>query len=155
MSRNESQNGFTLFISLVVAGVMFLIATGVVNLAVKQSLISSSGKDSQAAFYAADTAMECALYWDVKNPSGTSAFATTTGTQIECNKDASNPTNQWVVGGSSQSVVNPITFLPEPYCAKLTVTKNADGSTLIEALGYNTCDPTNGRRVERAVRATY
>ncbi len=154
MKKNTS-SGFTLFVAIVLMSTILLIATGIVNLAVKQSLISSSGLSSQQAFYAADTGMECALYWDIHNPSGQSAFATSTGTTISCNKDASNQSNEWVVGGSEQSIINRINFLPEPFCTIVTVTKNPDGTTQIESLGYNTCDSESSRRVERAVRATY
>lgn len=153
MTKNTYNRGFTLFIALVVTGTLLLIASGVVSLAVKQSLISVSGRDSQIAFYAADSGLECALYWDVKNPSGQSAFATTTGTMINCNRDANNGGNQWVVGGSSASSFT-INFAPENACAKVTVVKS-NSSTTIESLGYNTCNSTNPRRVERAVRATY
>jgi Tfp pilus assembly protein PilX len=156
MIKHSSQSGFTLFIAIAVTGTLLLVATGVVSLSYKQSLISNSGRESQVAFYAADAGMECALFWDVKNPGGSdSAFATSTGSTIYCNKDANNPGNEWVVGGSSQSAINSITFLPDPYCAKVTVTKNANGTTQVESLGYNTCDVSNPRRVERAVRATY
>ncbi len=107
------------------------------------------------AFYAADSGMECALYWDIANPAGQSAFATSTGATISCNKDAANSSNQWVVGGSSISTISTISFLPDPYCASVTVTKNDNGTTLIESRGYNTCDSASPRRVQRAVRATY
>ncbi len=146
--------GFTLFVAVVIMGVLLLVATGIISLAFKQSLISYAGRESQVAFYAADTGMECAVYWDVHNSSGSSAFATTTGSTINCNKDGGNSSNQWVVGGSSQSSFS-LTFLPEPYCATVTVTKNANGSTLIQSKGYNTCSVLSPRRVERAVRATY
>ena len=149
------QKGFTLFVALVVTGTILLIATGIVNLSVRQSFISGASRDSQAAFYAADTGMECALFWDIRNPSGQSAFATTTGSIIHCNKDAANQNNQWVVGGAAVSTIEPITFLPDPYCAKVVVTKSQSGTTLIESYGYNNCDPTTPRRVERAVRADY
>ena len=149
------KNGFTLFIAMVVMGTLLLVATGLVNLAVRQALISAAGRESQHAFYAADTGIECALYWDVQNPSGISAFSTSTGSTIECNHDSNNLSNQWVVGGGTISTINPIRFLPDPYCAIVTVTKGSDGSTEIESLGYNTCDASNPRRVERAVRAVY
>lgn len=149
------EKGFTLFVAIIVMGTLLLIATGVVSLAVRQSLISASSRESQHAFYAADTGIECALFWDVKNPSGTSAFSTSTGSTIFCNKDVSNSDNQWVVGGSYTSVINRINFLPDPYCTIVTVTKGLDGSTKIESKGYNTCDLSNPRRVERAVRAIY
>ncbi len=148
------QKGFTLFISIVIASTLLLVATGLINLAYRQSLISVAGKDSQNAFYSADTGLECAIYWDVHSPEGISAFATSTGSTINCNKDASNPSNEWVVGGSSVSSFD-LTFLPDPFCATVTVTKGADGSTSIESKGYNTCSSLNPRRVERAVRATY
>lgn len=147
--------GFTLFVAIVVTGTLMLIASGVVNLAVKQAFISSSARESQHAFYAADSGVECALYWDVKNPSGFSAFSTTTGSQIFCNQDGNNATNPNpnIVGGSSQSIFI-LTFLPDPYCAVVTVTKLSNGTTRIESKGYNTCSQSS-RRVERAVRVTY
>lgn len=147
--------GFTIFVAIIVMGTLLLIATGIVSLAVRQALISASGRESQHAFYAADTGIECVLFWDVQNPSGQSAFSTSTGSTIFCNKDANNPGNQWVVGGSYTSVINRIDFLPDPYCAVVTVSKGLSGETTIESMGYNTCDPSNPRRVERAVRATY
>ena len=147
--------GFTLFIAMIVMATLLLIVSGVISLAVKQTQISSSEAESQHAFYAADTGLECALYWDVQNPTGVSAFATTTTSTIFCNKDVSNPTNQWVVGGVTTSTISRINFLPDPYCTIVTVVKAKNGTTKIESLGYNTCDPANQRRVERAVRATY
>lgn len=148
--------GFTLFIAVVIAGTLLFVATGIVNLSVKQAFISASARESQYAFYAADSAMECAIYWDVKNPTGFSAFATSTGSVISCNEDAENPSNPEpsAVGGSSVSQFT-MTFLPDPYCATVTVTKEPDGDTKIESKGYNTCDESNPRRVERAVRVTY
>lgn len=152
----NNQSGFTLFVALVVAGVLAIIVSGVINISSRQSVISNSGLESQLAFYAADSGMECALFWDVKNPSGSeSAFATTTVQLISCNKNGANPANEWTVGGNSTTTIAAITFLPEPYCSKVVVVKKANGTTLIESFGYNTCDAASAKRVERAVRATY
>lgn len=151
-----NKKGFTLFLAMVVTGTLLLIATGMVSLAVKQSFISVSGRESQLAFYAADSGLECAIYWDIRNPSGASAFNIDTGTEIECNRDANNPGNRWTVGGSSVSKFT-IYFAPEPSCAEVIVTKSVNGevtSTTIESRGYNTCG-SFARKVERAVRATY
>jgi len=98
------------------------------------------------------------VYWDVQNPAGFSAFSTSTGSTIFCNKDSNNPGNQWVVGGNDTSTINRIDFLPDSSCAIVVVTKAYVGSVLkttIESKGYNSCDLSNPRRVERAVRATY
>src|SRR3989344_5483212 len=140
--------GFTLFIAIIVMGTLLLVAAGITGLAVKQSLISSTGRESQYAFYAADNCMECALYWDVQNPSGISAFSTTTSSQITCNNQTMS------VGGVVTSTFT-FNISPDPFCTTVTVTKNPNNTTRIESKGYNTCDLSNPRRVERAVRASY
>ena len=148
-------NGFTLFIALVVMGTLLLIAAGIASLATRQALISAAGRESQHAFYAADTGIECALYWDVKNPTGISAFATSTSSNITC-----DGTPATVGGGGHIYATSIFSFVltPDPYCVTVRVTKIYLGSVLrttIESKGYNTCDLSNPRRVERAVRATY
>ena len=158
MKNIPQQKGFTLFIAIIIVATLLLVSTGIASISVKENFLTSASRESQYAFYAADTGTECAIYWDVKNPTGLSAFATSTGSTINCNQDSNNtinpvfPTNN--VGGNSQSTFD-LTFLPDPYCAVVTVTKNPDNSTQIESLGYNTCDTTNPRRVERAVRVSY
>ncbi len=155
LSERSESNGFTLFVAIIVMGTLLLIATGIVSLAVRQALTSASGRESQYAFYAADTGIECALYWDVKNATGISAFATSTSSNITCNDIFAT------VGGggnSSPTSIFSFTLTPEPHCAIVAVTKFYVGSVLrttIESKGYNTCDTSNLRRVERAVRATY
>ena len=152
--NKDKERGFTLFIAVVITGVLLLIATGIIALSVRQSIIADAGRQSQLAFYAADTGMECALYWDIHNPAGRTAFDPATGRIITCNKDSNNAGNQWVVGGNAVSTFGSITFLPDPYCATVTVTKSGT-STTIQSRGYNTCDVSSSRRVERAVQATY
>jgi Tfp pilus assembly protein PilX len=56
--------GFTLFIAIVLAAVAATVTLALTSLAYKSLILSSSAKDSQYAFYAADTALDCALYWD-------------------------------------------------------------------------------------------
>ena len=154
-NRQRDQKGFTLFIALIMMGTLLLIAAGIVSLATRQALISASGRESQYAFYAADTGIECALFWDVKNSTGISAFATSTSSSITCNGASAT------VGGggnSSPTSIFSFTLTPDTYCATVTVNKAYISGVLrttIEAKGYNTCDLSNPRRVERAIRATY
>ncbi|MEX2013987.1 MAG: pilus assembly PilX N-terminal domain-containing protein [Parcubacteria group bacterium] len=151
MKNRKFNSGFTLFIAIIVMGTLLLVAAGMVSLAVRQALISASGRESQHAFYAADTGIECALYWDVQNPSGRSAFSTSTPSNITCNGTAAT------VGGGGNDSISTFSFTlsPDSYCATVTVAKGSNGSTRIESKGYNTCDSANPRRVERAVRAIY
>jgi hypothetical protein len=148
--------GFTLFIAIVIMGTLLLISAGMVSLAVRQALISASGRESQAAFYAADTGIECALYWDVQNPSGVSGFATTSTSQINCNNQIKTVGGSAVVVGGFAVSTFTFNFDPDPPCVIVSVFKAMNSSaTRIESKGYNTCDPTNPRRVERALRASY
>ena len=150
----ERERGFTLLIAMTITATLLLVSAGIISVAVREAFLTSSARESQYAFYAADTATECAVYWDVKNPAGYSAFATSTASSIYCNKDSSNPSNQFTVGSSAVSNFT-MTFLPKPYCASVTVNKMANGHVTIDSHGYNTCDQSNPRRVERAVRVTY
>jgi hypothetical protein len=149
MKKNfQKQEGFTLLIAIITTGTLLLVAAGIMSLAVRSSVIYSAARESQYAFYAADTGVECALYWDVQNPSGFTAFSTSTSSQITCNSQTMN-------AGGSQSSEFEFNFAPDPYCAKVVVTKPSDGSTTIESFGYNSCDSSNTKRVERAVKVTY
>lgn len=158
LNQDNSKRGFTVFIAIVITATLLLVSTGIISVSVRQAFLTGSGRESQYAFYAADTGIECALYWDVKNPSGFSAFATSTGpTQINCNNDAQNPLNVRTVGGNLTGGVSTfdLTFLPDPYCVNVIVTKQPNGATKIESRGRNTCDTTSARRVERAVQVDY
>lgn len=151
INKFKNQKGFTLLIAIAITATLLLVSSGIVSVAVKEAFLSASARESQHAFYAADTGIECAIFWDVRNGgAGVSAFDTETSTDITCN--GSDPQS---VGGSS---VSTFTFDFEstgnPYCAVVTITKSG-GLTTIESRGYNTCDPLNNRRVERAIRVGY
>ena len=154
--QRTTNKGFTLFIAIVISATLLLVSTGIISVAVKEAFLTAANRHSQEAFYAADTGIECALYWDLKNP-GLSAFATSNTATIYCN--AIN----FTVGGSSGQSNFTITFLPQKYCTEVRVTRRRAQpsalppikSTTIEALGYNDCDSTNPRRVQRAIGVSY
>lgn len=148
------QEGVALYVAISITGALILVSFAIINSALRQITISTISRDSQAAFYAADSGTECALYWDLKNLSG-SAFSTSSASQISCN---GNPNTSVGGGGSNGTSTFDINFSPDPYCATVTVVKRYEGSVLttkIESKGYNTCDTASLRRVERAIRVTY
>jgi len=167
----KKDTGFTLFISLTITATLLLVAAGIVTVALRQSFLTGSSRESQYAFYAADSGIECAIYWDVKNGTGFSAFSSLSpdSTTIICNADDANTTNVGKTnpfpnsfGGPSASNIssfrltlysNPPAYTP--YCADVTVTKSLDGKTKIISKGYNTCDDTNPRRTQRSVEVNY
>ncbi len=147
--------GFTLFIAIVISATLLLVSSGIISVAVKEAFLTTANRHSQEAFYAADTGIECALFWDLKNPGGLSAFATSTTANITCNGQS------FTVGGSSGQSDFTLSFSPEQYCTEVRVIRRRAQpslnikSTTIQAYGYNTCDPTNPRRVQRAIGVSY
>lgn len=143
-TNKNQKHGFTLLMAMIISSLLLSIGISIYSITLKELILSSHGRNSQFAFYAADTGLECALYWDIKK----NAFSTTTPSTIEC--DGKTIEN---VGGEPVSTFN-IDFSPEPFCATVTVNKS-DTKTIIESRGYNTCDLANARRVERGMRITY
>lgn len=64
MKNFNKKRGFALLIATLVSGLFLAIGAVIFQIAYIQLLLSSVGRDSQFAFYAADTGAECALYWD-------------------------------------------------------------------------------------------
>lgn len=150
----NNEKGFTLFVAILITGTLLLISMAIISLSVKEAFLSSSARESQYAFYAADTGTECALYWDVSSPNGYSAFGTSTNSIIYCLGSYPSITRSAIVNNNGTSTFR-ITFPSEPYCADVSVAKTSNGGTKIESFGYNTCVESNPRRVQRAVRVTY
>lgn len=149
----KKNRGMTLFIAVVIMSILLFISFAVVNIVLKGTLFASLGRDSQYAFYAADAGIECAIYWDTKfDPS---KFDPSTSSNITCANQTSS------VGGGGGNLTSTFSFNMNqgdnalPYCAVVTVTKNIDGTTKIYSRGYNTCDTSNPRRVERGLEVDY
>ncbi|PIT96852.1 hypothetical protein COT82_00915 [Candidatus Campbellbacteria bacterium CG10_big_fil_rev_8_21_14_0_10_35_52] len=145
-----SRGGFALLYAVLVSSILLAVGLAIFNITLKGLILSSLGRDSQFAFYAADTGVECALYWDIKN----NAFATSTTSDIECVGNIIND-----IGGVGYGNPNIFTlnFSPEAYCAIVSVTKYQLPAvlTIVESRGYNICDTGNLKRVERGIKVTY
>ena len=168
--------GFVLPFSVLVSGILLSIGLGIFSITMKELAISSSGRESQFAFYAADTGGECALYWDIRHTGFTdSVFATSTDSSVpvnpvNCNRqdmtiDASgwDPTEGWeILNSSVDGATTQFDMLfSNGSCATVYVFKGSNtlegipGSTQIDSHGFNTCNVNNPRRVERGLRIKY
>lgn len=154
---SNSESGFTILLAALVASLVLTLGVSIFSIAQKQVILSSLGRSSQYAFYAADSGAECALYWDIRF----NFFSTTTnGTIIPgC-------------GGTSPLIFTPPTvpenqniytmefeYEPNGYCAKVSVTKNLlEPSTVIHADGFSVAcvdiDVSN-RALQRSVELRY
>lgn len=168
----STQNGFVLAFAVLVSGVLLSIGLGVFAITLKELILSSTGRESQFAFYAADSGGECALYWDIRHGGfPVSVFATSTdSTVLSAPGDVAScsgvniidPGTGWdpSTGWTTENVTNnkATTIFDMAFsngsCATVKVTKN-NGTTQIDSRGYNTCDLSSTRRVERGLRIDY
>ncbi|MEK7602014.1 MAG: hypothetical protein AAB472_00795 [Patescibacteria group bacterium] len=149
MMTNHPQRGVTLLIAVILSSVIVSVALALLDISYKQQLLASTAKQSQYAFYAADSVMECALYWDQQ----WNAFDYTSPIgSISCNNQTITP--------SSVVTTNRVTTFTLP-CATggiqgiVTVTKSSAAATNIFATGYSTCNASDPRRIERGLKVNY
>lgn len=147
--------GFTLLIAVVLSSVALSIGLALLDVAYKQVILASAAKQSQTAFYAADTALECALYYDQQ----LDAFNyTTPNASIVCAGLA--VTNYSTTLTTFSGVPTRVTSFTLP-CqgsgekGSVRVYKANTAATQIFTQGYNTCDTTNTRRIERGIKIVY
>jgi len=170
-SIRNTHSGFVLSFAVLISGVLLSIGLAIFTITLKELILSSTGRESQFAFYAADSGGECALYWDIRHAGfGISVFATSSdsvlvpnGSGVMCNsEDISDITTGWDPGsgwattdvtGTTATTVFDIEF-NNGSCATVKVIKD-NGATRIDSRGYNTCDLSSTRRVERGLRITY
>ena len=62
--KKQNNKGFTILFAVLVSTLVLSVGASVINIALKQLALSGSARDSQFAFYAANTGIECAAYWD-------------------------------------------------------------------------------------------
>ena len=149
---SPSTAGFTLLLAALIASIVVALGVSIFRLSQKEITLSSIGRESQFAFYAADSSSECALYWDVQHGSFGS---TTPSTPPTCDGQT------LTTSGHSLILPYTVTFQYEPngICATVNVTKNSTHPrTLIRADGYNvSCEDvtTSPRALQRSIEIRY
>ena len=154
IKKNE---GVAMLFAILMTTTLLLVAIGITQISYKELLFSVEARDSDRAFMAADTGIECAMYMDSMY-----AFTGTSSDPFYCHG------RQVIV--SSTDYINfqfslPLTSLS---CAQVYINKQAGTSgtsTQIDAYGYNVgqknstnCIDTTSIKpslVSRALRITY
>jgi hypothetical protein len=181
--KNKDKKGISLLIAVLVGSTALLVGFALANLAFKELVLTGSIRDSEIAFYAANSGVECGLFEDLRslafNPEdlpgsvacngqqvGVTSILITPGLDQYCVGSHDNQTHIdcWVITTGNISLE---TGDASASCFNLRVVKEKfqtiDGSgnqytyftTALESRGYNTCDPNSPRRLERAIRALY
>ncbi len=168
--KRKSSRGFTLFIALIMTSVILAVGLALLNIAYRQVLLASTSKNSVLAFYNADGAIECALYWDSKL-----AFDYTSPkspSQITCDTSSGSSNITFITDNSSNPSYHIRKFtIPCPGnttqgdpnngnegdngLATVQVYKDSSGNTAIYADGYDSCNASDPSRTERGLKAKY
>ncbi|QQG42536.1 MAG: hypothetical protein HYW15_03470 [Candidatus Giovannonibacteria bacterium] len=138
-----SKKGVTLLLAVFISTIALALGLGIFTIIFGELGIAGTAKESLVALYAADSGVECALYWDIKRQ----AFSTSTSNSISC------AGNTVTVGGSALSVFD-LNFSNDS-CAHMRVQK-AGSETIITSLGENVaCGASSPRTVQRGLEVKY
>ena len=154
------QKGFTLLLAALVASVVLAMGAAIYSIAVKSLNLSAVGRDSQFAFYAADTAAECALYWDInKNVFSTSSPPSS----VSCDNASTTVSTATELPPPGAWSATTFVFQTEPngVCAIVSVSKRlvlGVMHNLIHSDGFNVpcvATSTSPRALQRSVELNY
>ena len=158
--------GFVILFAVTVSAILLSITLGVASIALKEIKFGTSAKDTNDAFFAADTGIECALMNDKGITSSFPLPSLVTPASISCG-GVSIP-----VSFSGTATAGTYTFFVNSLgssdvgCANVSVYKDGETSspyirTTLTSKGYNigdqtgTCLSTNPDRVEREIITNY
>lgn len=172
IKKNNSQTGFVLLFAVVLSAIIFAITLGMTDIALKQVAFTTSAKNTNEAFFAADTGAECALFWDLvggqtlfgqANPFGqTTGEFTTMCAAMAVDLNNGESSDQEDPPGGWTFVINSL-GTSQQACAIVNLKKvlNSNGvilSTIISK-GYNigdeNCESNDPNRVERVLELRY
>lgn len=163
MQNKLSKSGFTLLMALLTVSVILVVAMGVSSIILKEIKLSGLVRNSQIAFYYADSGSECILYWDLKEEDQFDYDAAEDNFpyDISCfklDKDGvlKDDNNDTIYDGEILFNID-IDDDDNDRCVKITVKKDGpNNKTIIESKGYSAgCGSNDPNKVERAVRLTY
>jgi len=156
-TKIKNQKGYAILFTVIIIGAISALTAGLTNTVYKQLILSSLVKNSQSAFYQADTAGGCALYAD-----------------LMISPEMFQNEGKWSCGGYTLMIhpkeegelgIGSYDLVPENEdsidpCFRISVTKTLIGSTedsetKIIAQGYNICNKSNPRVVEREIEINY
>ena len=156
-NRIASRRGFTLLISIILASVALVVGLALADVAYKQVVLSSTARNSQVAFYRADSAMECALYYDQQS----AAFNDQDALTITCERASIPVTKSSLPDGGVLSTFD-VPCSSGGRSASVSVYKQNTGTcsasgakNCLFASGFNTCTVNDPNRFERGLKAIY
>jgi hypothetical protein len=157
LQNKKNESGFVLLFAITIAAIILSISLGIANVTLKEANFSTSARDTNEAFFAADVGADCALLND--KPSSTIFVNAGTATTIRCLN------NTYTLSGTfpSWSFVIPSLGTTGNGCTKVTVVKDNTLapiiSTVVTSKGANSgdanCTPPSANGVQRELVVRY
>ncbi|MFA5791800.1 MAG: hypothetical protein WC884_02060 [Candidatus Paceibacterota bacterium] len=153
--RKSSGSGFVILFAVTLSAILLSIALGVANIALKEIKFGTSAKETNEAFFSADTGIECALTNDKLTGS---LFVSPSNPSLVCNgttiSTLESPASYWsfALSGLNNNGQG---------CAKVTVDKTVSSAVTIISKGYNKGGGVSGsctiglNSIEREIKVSY
>ncbi|HUC88650.1 MAG TPA: hypothetical protein VMR49_01295 [Candidatus Paceibacterota bacterium] len=155
--NNCGRNGYAILFAVILVSIISVIALGLSNTTYKQLIITSVAKDSETAFYESDMATECGIYLDQKT-----SLLPVTGSppSWNCGVMSNGTAMQFIVtygsiGGTYDVFPQNPSMTSAVPCFDINIDKRNSSVTIIKANGYNICNKSNFRTVERSIETDY
>lgn len=152
MMTSPSPRGFTLLIAIILTSVLLAVGLSLLDTATKQLILASTAKQSEIAFYIADSALECALYHDQQL--GSFSYSAPAASVV-CGGQTLALTTSATASVRTTTFTIPCSGGGAGTQAGVTVYKQPSGQTALYATGYSSCSTSDPRRVERGLKVTY
>ncbi len=171
---SNTEKGIALLFTVLLTSMLLLVALGISNIVFKELVFSSEARDSDKAFFAADTGIECALYLDKGGPDYATGIFIDPATAITttpryCRTRGYGPTSSFLTGPTGTADTYQFVVPVGNQCAQVTVDKDYTAGgisyTRFQAIGYNVSAPATGtacivgtpnvRVVSRAIEVKY
>lgn len=152
-------HGIALLFTLLIISVAISLAIGVFNIILGELEIGEGSRESMRAFYAADSGVECILYWDLKEQAfvfDKEKAITCAGSSLSFSRSSQAINGKAAMVYTSPPCPNDNAFtLSNNSCISLKVIKFSDGASRIESLGENIKNPSAARVVQRGIEVNY
>ncbi|MDH5442211.1 MAG: hypothetical protein OEX08_01245 [Candidatus Nomurabacteria bacterium] len=150
MKYKNNNQGFVILFAVLISSLILMIGFGIFSISSKEQIITSTARDAQIAFYAADSGLECVLFYEFQR----TGFGRV-GNSVDCGAGSGFPSqnNSLFEFDISYSAVN-------NSCAKIYLETSDPDFTTVISRGFNSCDGTtpdigDPALVERAIQVTF
>lgn len=141
-TTKKYSRGYTLLFAIIVASVVLSIGVTILTVSRKEFILSSSARESSSAFYAADSGLGCAEYWDANVITTFLASSSPATFSIACNATPVTVTKSSPVGQSNCAIGECDFTFSAPFSTDGTNNESCAYVTVAKYFAKGPADPT-------------